>query len=137
MSEREAAILEVADWLEEPDLRDLAGICARRKRDREDARLRGDTAKATRADLARMVRARVGNKVGDPAEFLRDVRAGQYSKAYTSFDIREAISLADKGLMVVEVATQIAGPWNNMVGGNTRYLFSLTDRGRALIAQPE
>lgn len=80
-----------------------------------------------------MIRGRMINKVGDPIEFLADVRAGRYVKRYTGFDLQQAIALANKGLLLVQVLTQVAGPWNNVCGGTTEYRITLTDEGSELL----
>lgn len=134
-ADRDAILLEVAGWIEEGDFIALAGIMGKRKRIREDAALRIETSKDVRRRMADMIRGRMQNKVGQPEEFIRDVKAGRYDKMYTAFDVRAAIALADKGFLKVEVVSQIAGPWNNTVGGQTAYRFSVTDKGEALLAQ--
>lgn len=133
LAERDAILMEVAGWIEEGDLLSMAGILSKRKRDREDANLRIETSQAVRARMADMIRGRMANKVGDPLKFLRDVSDGRYENNYTGYTIREAIALADKGLLTVSVITKIAGPWNNVVGGATAYRIELTDEGRAAL----
>jgi hypothetical protein len=133
-TDRDAILLEVASWVEEGDFLSLAGILSPRKRQREDADLRIKTSQDVRARVADMIRGRMCNKVGDPVEFLADVKAGNLAKNYTGWTLREAISLADKGLLHVRVSTQIAGPWNNTVGGNTEYSITLTDEGEKALA---
>lgn len=132
--DRDAILLEVAGWVEESDLRDLQGVWAKRKRDREDAALRLETSKAVRSRLASMIRGRMENKVGDALEFLSDVKAGRYERMLTGHTLREAIALANKGLLKVTVETQIAGPWNNTIGGNTEYHIQVTEKGEVVLA---
>lgn len=132
--DRDAILMEVAGWVEEMDLLAISGIMHRRKRVREDAALRIKTSDEVRARMADMIRGRMENKVGDPLDFLSGLKAGRYARCYTGFDLREAIALADKGLLSVSVVTQIAGPWNNTVGGNTEYSIKLTDEGEQFLA---
>lgn len=132
---RDEILMEVASWVEEGDLRDFVGICAKRKRDREDAALRMETAKVVRAQLAKMIRGRMENKVGDPIDFLKCVQAGGYEKFYTGHTLRQAFALADKGLLLIFAETQVGGPHTNTVGGYTKYNIGLTEKGIAYLAQ--
>lgn len=133
--DRDAIIMEVAGWVEELDLLEIHGLLAKRKRDREDAALRIETSERVRKRAAETIRARMKNRVGDPGEFLADVKAGRFNKNYTGYTIREAIALADIGLLRVCVRTQIAGPWNNQVGSHPEYTFELTEDGEKFLAE--
>jgi hypothetical protein len=75
------------------------------------------------------------NKVGDPVDFIEDVKAGRFDKLYTGFTIRQAIALADRGLLRVCVISQIAGPFNNLCGSNTEYRITVTEEGEKFLAQ--
>lgn len=132
---RDAILMEIAGWCDEMDVLELPGILSRRKRVREDAQLRVETSRRVRGRMADLIRARMQNKDGDPVDFIEDVKAGRFDKHYTGHTIREAIALADKGLLRVCAITQIAGPWNNVVGSNTEYRITLTDKGEAFLAQ--
>jgi len=127
--------MEVAGWVEEGDLIAWQGIGHRRKRVREDAALRVETSEAVRTRLADMIRGRMENKVGDPIEFLREVKAGEHDRYVTGYTLREAIALADRGLLKVCVVTQIAGPWNNVIDGVTGYQITITEQGEKFLAQ--
>lgn len=133
-AERDAILMEVAGWVEEGDLISWQGIAHRRKRVREDAALRIQTSEEVRKRLADMIRGRMQNKVGDPVEFLSDVKEGRVTYV-TGFILREAIALADKGLLRIVVETQIAGPWNNVVDGQATYKITMTDEGEEFLAK--
>jgi hypothetical protein len=135
--DRDAILMEVAGWIEEGDISSLPGILNKRKRVREDAALRIQTSKEVRARMARMIRGRMENKVGDPVDFLKDVQAGDHDRHYTGFTLRQAIALADRGLLTVVAMTQVAGPWNNTVGGKTEYQIRLTEKGEKFIADAD
>jgi hypothetical protein len=132
---RDAILMEVAGWVEEGDLIAWQGIGHRRKRVREDAALRIETSEAVRSRLASMIRGRMQNKVGDPIDFLADVKAGRHDRYVTGYILREAIALADKGLLCVTVETQIAGPWNNVVDGQAKYKIAITEKGEEALAK--
>lgn len=132
MSERDAILDEIATWLEEPDIIEMSGTWIKRKRDREDARLRIETSRDVRRRLADMVRGRKENKFGDPLKFLKSIESmeGKVYEWATSNDLREAFSLADKGLLLISARLQLAGPWSNCVPPKTEYVIELTDKGR-------
>src|SRR5690242_16919601 len=70
----DAGTLEwVLALIEEPSLLDLVGIAARRKRDREDAALRGEAREEQRREIASRIRALAANKADDPIRILREI----------------------------------------------------------------
>ncbi len=126
------AVLEYAARLiEDMHFSDLAGIHAKRKRDREDAAVRVAAIEATRKECARHIRAFKARRDLDVETILKRIAALKPGRRHDA-ELREAWPLAWKGLVKIEATISVAC---NSVPPDTHYTISLTDKGRTLIAE--
>lgn len=116
---------EIAARLERPDLIDMRGILAKRKRDREDARLRMEARQEQRREIAKWIRSfksEGGNSYVAALENIQD------NKFAWGPDVAAALANRHATLSVaVHLSTHLE---NSAV----EYTVTLTDAGRALVA---
>ncbi len=128
-------ILEyAAKLIEDTDLSDMAGVWAKKKRDREDAGLRHKTSEEVRARCAAHIRAMKKRPELGPVGLLREL-AGLPSDNYMGhvMHLRDAWPLAWKGWLNIECILKTN---SNGVPPETEYRIVLTDKGRDILAAP-
>lgn len=125
-------VLEYAARLiEEASFTDLAGIWAKRKRDREDAELRRKTILETRQDCARLIRAfknRPDLDAKNVLQRLSELRPCDNHVAY----LKDAWPLAWKGWLNIKATVTCN---SNCVPPETGYQIEITEDGRAVLAE--
>lgn len=126
---RDAVLEWVARELEEGDFRDIMGVMARRKRDREDAQLRSRARVEMRQEFADYLRAMVGRDDLSAVSVLRNI-AELDPTADHVVELRHAWPLAWKGWLNIEC---ILTTNCNQIPPAARYLITLTERGRAML----
>ncbi len=117
-----------AQLIEEVSFTDLRGIAAKRKRAREDAALRLETAEEIRKECAQHIRAMKSRPDLDAKAVL--ARIANSDGKPSAFDLVEAWPLAWKGWLRIDVTICTT---TNQVPPPVEYTISLTDRGRAVI----
>lgn len=129
------AIEEVIGWIEETSFREVCGILAKRKRAREDAELRGQTIREERADLIRMIRARLENESGTTIRALREIRDGTFghSRGISHYDLMDAAILADRKLITLTATMTWGGCSWNTTTADTEWRAAITDKGLAVL----
>jgi hypothetical protein len=126
-------ILEyAAKLIEDTDLSDLAGVWAKKKRNREDAELRLRTAEDVRKRCASHIRAMKKRPELGPVGTLREL-AGLSNDSYMGhvMHLRDAWPLAWKGWVNIECILKTN---SNGVPPETEYRIVLTDKGRDILA---
>lgn len=131
-----ASVDEVLEYaarlIEDPSFLDIAGIWAKRKRDREDADLRRKTIEQARKDFADHIRAFKGRRDMDLISELRDIAALEPADSVSHVvELRRAWPLAWKRLVKIEVTIDCA---DNTIPPAARYRISLTEKGRELLS---
>src|SRR5690348_4907830 len=126
---------EILEWaaqlIEEAPITDIAGIWARRKRAREDAELRAKTYAEARREMASRIRAFKNRPELDALSTLRDLADLPDAENHV-IHLRDAWPLAWKGWLNIECIVTCN---SNSIPPATRYLISLTERGRQALAQ--
>jgi len=125
-------ILEyAAKLIEDTDLSDMAGVWAKKKRDREDAALRLKAAEDVRKRCAAHVRAMKKRPELSPIETLREM-ADLPSDTYPGhvMHLRDAWPLAWKGWLDIQCIIKTN---SNGVPPETEYRIVLTDKGRDVL----
>ena len=121
-----------AQLVEQMSIREIAGIWSKRKRDREDAALRGETMRETKAEMARFIRAFKDRPDLSPITKLREMAeldgVGSFNQAV---HLRDAWPLAAKGWVRVLVTVDCVG---NSIPTEARYRIEITDKGRNMLA---
>lgn len=126
---RDAVLEWVARSLEEGSFRDLAGVWAKRKRDREDAALRCAARAEMRREFASHLRAMIGRDELSSIAVLRRMAALPAAGNHV-MELRHAWPLAWKGWLDIEC---IISTSDNCIPPQTRYRIALTERGRAAL----
>lgn len=128
------AVLEYAAQLcEEMFVEEIAGIAARKKRDREDAALRSNTVKATRLRCAAHIRAFKSRHDLDARAVL--CRFADLSDEHDHVaHLHDAWPLAWKGWCTIECRIVCN---DNSIPPRTQYRIRLTDKGRAVLNEQE
>lgn len=127
---RDDILEEVAQWVERQSILSIAGIFARKKRDREDAMLRAETDRKVRATIAEEIRWMKTRRARDAKQIVRELaELGEFDHA---LHLRDGWKMASLGYARVDV---IIDATSNQVGPPTTYRISLTDKGRDLIAE--
>lgn len=128
----EEALEFAAQLVEQMSIREIAGMWSKRKRDREDAALRGKTIRETKAEMAQLIRAFKDRPDLSPITKLREMAnldgAGDFDHA---LHLRDAWPLAAKGWVRVLVTVDCVG---NSIPPQTRYRIEITDKGRNVLA---
>lgn len=118
-----------AQFIEQHDFIDIAGIAARKKRDREDAELRMKTRHAIKAEMANHMRAFKSRRDLDAREVLR--RVVEWSdESHCGISLTEAWPLAWKGWLDIHAHIKCN---SNQVPPQTHYTVTLTERGRKIL----
>jgi hypothetical protein len=128
MTDRDEILEEAAQQIGAGSLLDYRGVMGRRKRDREDAKLRSKTIEECRVSFAAEIRRMKGNVRGDPKTILEDIRdapEGQHTLLLT-----DAWPLAWLGLLDIYSTTKVTG---NSVPPQTLYRIEITEKGHALL----
>jgi hypothetical protein len=127
------SVLEYAAQVVERDsFADLAGIAARRKRDREDAALRRQTREETREECAESIRACKSRRDRDAVAVLRDLAELPRDRCQHGIRLLDAWPLAWKGWLNINCTIQCN---SNSVPPETDYWIEITDAGRAVLAK--
>jgi predicted P-loop ATPase len=130
MSDRDDALEEAARFVEGLDFREMQGIWAKRKRDRENADLRGKTIRETRERIAEELRGLKTHRRHDAKAMLAGI-AAQIERGQTPTQV-DAWPLAWKGWVNIYAITRCN---TNVYPGETTYRIELTDKGRAVLAE--
>lgn len=131
MSERDDILEEVAQWVERQSILSIAGIFARKKRDREDAMLRAETDKKVRETIAEEIRWMKGRRDRDAKAIVRELSELDPEMNHV-MHLRDGWKMAALGCAHVEVRILAT---SNQVGPPIEYRITLTDKGRELIAE--
>ena len=124
MIDADIVLEQVACQLEQPDLLDIMGIAAKRKRAREDADLRMRVRQEQRRELARWVRSFKSDKGNSQLRFLESVRDGTADQWAWGPEVAAA-------LLGRLVTATIAIPLStHMRNAECRYDFALTKDGQ-------
>lgn len=124
-------VLEYAARLiEEQSFQDLAGILARRKRDREDAELRRKATAETRRACARHIRSFKNRPELDAKSVLRDLSELGPDDPH-SMHLLDAWPLVWKGWLNINCTIRC----NSIIPSMTEYRIEITERGRAVLAE--
>lgn len=127
-------ILEyAAKLIEETDFSDLAGVLAKKKRDREDAELRLKTSGDVRRRCAAHIRAMKARPDMGPVGTLRrlaDLPSDNYMGHV--MHLRDAWPLAWKGWLDIQCIIKTN---SNGVPPETEYRIVITDRGRDVLRE--
>jgi hypothetical protein len=128
---RMRAIEEVVGWIEETSFREVQGILAKRKRAREDAALRGQAIRQERAELVRMIRARLSNESGTTIRALREIRDGEFGhrRGIGHYDLMDAAILADRKLIALTATLAWGDGSYNTAGAETAWSATISDKG--------
>ena len=121
MIDADAIIEKIACELEQPDLMDMVGIIAKRKRDREDADLRMRTRQEQRRELASWVRSFKSGEGNSPLRFLEEVRDGTTDQLFWGPEVAAAVL---GRLVTVTVEVEFS------THAHLRCRFALTEDGR-------
>lgn len=125
------SVLEYAATLiEETSILDMGGIFAKRKRVREDAELRHETAKNVRKRCAEHIRAMKARPDLSPLITLRRLSEMKDDRHHAAY-LRDAWPLAWKGWVDIEATIKCN---SNQIPPETEYRIRLTDKGRELLA---
>lgn len=120
-----------AQLIEETDLTDMAGVWAKRKRVREDAQLRLETAQGIRRRCAEHVRAMKNRPDLSPIATLRNLAEAKEEHLGHALYLKDAWPLAWKGWVDIECIMRTN---SNSIPPETSYRIVLTDKGREVLA---
>lgn len=125
------ALEYAAKLIEDTDLSDMAGVWAKKKRDREDAALRLKTSEEVRKRCAAHIRAMKKRPELSPVETLRGL-AELPEDTYLGhvMHLRDAWPLAWKGWLDIQCIIKTN---SNGVPPETAYRIVLTDKGRDVL----
>lgn len=124
----DAIIETIACRLEQPNLLDMQGIAAKRKRDREDASLRLRARQEQRRELASWVRSFKSDKGNSPLRFLESVRDGEADQWSWGPDVAAAVL---GQLVIVTVEIELS---SHLANSGLNYRFTLTESGEEFLA---
>lgn len=128
---RDAVLEWAARRLEDgPWVSDMAGLGARRKRDREAAAKRRQIAEEVRAECVHLLRAFIDRPRLSAQSILTEIAALDPDRDHTLF-LARAWPLAWKGLVEIECRVICN---SNQIPPPTRYRIALTDKGRAMVS---
>lgn len=131
MNDADTIIEIIASRLRESSLRDLHGVMAKRKRDREDADLRRRTRVEQREEIAQWVLSFRSDKGNSTLALLRQVADGERQDFAYGPHVAAALYA---GLLDLEVSI----PFNtHMANVRTRYRLSLTEKGKERLTAAE
>lgn len=119
-----------ARLIEDVSLLDFRGIASKRKRDREDAELRLQTAREVRAACASHIRAFINRPDLEPRAILQRVRDGENA----AWLMQDVWPLAWRGLVRIEAHVVCN---SNQVPPETYYTVALTERGERFLSERE
>lgn len=128
------ALEYAARLIEETDLSDMAGIWAKRKRDREDAALRLKAAEETRRRCAEHIRAMKKRPDLSPVATLRDIAEAKEGHRGHAMLLKDAWPLAWMGWVDIECTMKCN---SNCVPPESSYRVTLTDKGLAVLANAD
>jgi hypothetical protein len=127
----------VLEWaarrIEAGSFSDLRGVAAKRKRDREAAQMRIETAKEVRAEAAALLRAFISRSDLDVRSILAEIAGLDPDKRHDRL-LTGAWPLAWKGLVDIECRVLCN---SNQMPPPVNYRITLTERGRAMIEKAE
>ena len=126
---RDQVLEEAALSAERVSLEDLQGVLARRKRDREDANLRYETAKKVRAEFAQRLRNMKSAPNLNPLVILQQISEAP-EEQHTIY-LTRAWPLAWKGWVNIYAVLKTN---DNCLPPETTYRIVLTDEGREALA---
>ena len=129
--DRDAVLEYAAQLIEELSFVDLAGTMAKRKRTREDAELRVRTIGETRKECARHIRAFKSRSDLDATAVLRRIANLKPNQRH-DIELVDAWPLAWKGWLRIDVTICAT---TNQIPPPTEYKITLTDKGRAALAE--
>lgn len=123
---REEGMEEAARLVEDVSLTDMRGIMGKRKRDREDAKLRLEIRKELRAELAAHIRAFINRPDLEPKAILQRIADGEDA----NWMLPDAWPLAWKGLVRIEAHIVCN---SNSIPPETSYTISITEKGLSML----
>lgn len=125
-----------AQLVEEDSILDMAGIFARRKRQREDAELRANVRKEHRAELARRLRSLKSRPDLTPAAILRRIAEFVDNPAHQRHErhLTEAWPLAWMGWVDITASIRCN---SNTIPPEVQYRITVTEKGRLALAAAE
>lgn len=129
MSDRDEVLEFAAQLVESPNLSELRGIMARRKREREDAQLRSQTISDFKAEMAALIRSQKGRPDAD-LRTLREVAALEDNDFDHVLVVRRSWPLMARGLCHIAVTFDCA---DAVISPTPAFRVTLTEEGRALI----
>lgn len=126
------ALLErIASELEQPNFGDMHGVLSKRKRDREDAELRGQARLEQRRELAGWVRSFKTGEGNDPLRFVRSVASGDAEQYEWGPEVAAALA-ARLVTMTVEMDLN-----THLRNCPARFRFALTKDGDEFLAKQD
>lgn len=128
----DATLEYAAQLVERGSFTDLAGIMAKRKRDREDAVLRMRSREEVRAEIAAHLRAMMSRPELSAVNVLRRISELGDREFDHAAMLHDAWPLAWKRWVKITALLNCA---SNQIPPETEYRISLTDRGREVLAK--